>query len=94
MVTDNEIIIRCKELIKDQGKVTVLWLIREEFKLPNDMNHADNIACKLTAGMKYERYDGHNPNDIFIRQRADYIPKMIGLATLIIGLLISIYKVI
>ena|ERR1019366_3302336 len=97
--SDKTILLRAKYLIKHGGNVPLLWLITDEFKLRKDVNHAELLACRLTKGMRYERFVGHNPDDIFIKQRSDYYYKLIGLVVLIagclsgiVGLLVSLSK--
>ena len=90
-VTDEEIIKKAKEIIKT-GDVALLWLIGDHFGLRKDVNRAQQIANRMTRGIRYEIFKGHNPDDIFVRQRADYIPKMVGLIAIVIGVITTLLK--
>ena len=91
-MTDKEIIKKAKQRIRKQGKVPLLYLINDELRLNTDINHADNIAAKMESTSKYERYFGHNPNDIFIRRSANYKTRLIAILSLIVSSLVFLFK--
>ena len=57
-----------------------------------DDNKILGIGAKLTSGIQYIFYDGHDSNDIFIKAAPGYKIKLIAIIVSIVGLLLACIK--
>ncbi len=91
-MTDVEIIEAAKNLIKEQYMVELKYLINTKHKLNYDMNKIESLACRLTKGIKYVRFEGHDKDGVFIRKVPEYELKLASFIIAFGGLISAIIK--
>jgi len=91
-MTDKEIIKEAKKLIKEQYMVEMKYLVNDKLKLGFDINKIESLACRLTKGIRYIRFEGHDKNGVFIRKVPEYELKLATFLIAFAGLIIAVIK--